>query len=473
MDEELTVFKNNVDKIMTNPRSGNYKAQIIDTMYKSISNIVEIDQVISEAKAITKDQINQIFEIKKYLDVELMRKYRDVYSLTTSITSTSTDLNRGCDLRELFFKREISEISEINDMLINDASKNNRISLLKLFAKISTLMDGDFTNHILTDIDDTIFAHPDNKYAAWFQNVFPIVKNMAGSDYSWKTKSPYPGIETFYEQFYKTISDDEKKYSTILSATPGILKGNKFDDPHLKPISNSKSKNDFAFIQGIDGLRNAASMVVPGITEGEIATAAQGMRGQDGNKNEIYKLFGKIKYIRAKQYKALFPEYNLLFIGDNGQGDEYAGEDMIKDDIVNFVFIHKIINEPNGVNVKKCKEMCSSPEEKCKIKCFSTYRELAKIFEDIGIFNSEDGKAVEKKAKEEVCTSIDHPNTSVYNKDACNDRWNVEFGGKKSKKSRKKSRKQTKKMRKNKRRNTKKKKNKVIFSKTLEYQNYI
>ena len=58
MDEELTVFKNNVDKNMTNPRSGNYKAQIIDTMYKSISNIVEIDQVISEAKAITKDQIN-------------------------------------------------------------------------------------------------------------------------------------------------------------------------------------------------------------------------------------------------------------------------------------------------------------------------------------------------------------------------------------------------------------------------------
>ena len=68
--------------------------------------------------------------------------------------------------------------------------------------------------HIMTDIDDTLYPNTEH-------NTY-----IAGSDNSWKQKTPYPGIRTFYINFYKKLPNNSQ-YTTILSATPGCLKNSK------------------------------------------------------------------------------------------------------------------------------------------------------------------------------------------------------------------------------------------------------
>jgi len=429
MNSVIEQFKQEIKTIMEkNPINPDFKELIIKTLYDSVKSIIDNADLKPEQKE------DLIFEIKKYLDVDLMRLYDWVYPTITStvLGISSTDKNRGCDLRELFFQREIYEKDlNIADMLIQDDSKQKRVELLTIFTQIAKKR----VTHILTDIDDTIFAHPDNKILASFSEIIPILKDIAGSDYSWIRKESYPGIKTFYEQFYSKITDENKRYSTILSATPGILKSSKFNDIHLNAISNLQDKNDFAFIQGIDGFRNAASLAISNIpnTNSNISTAASSIRSD--NKEGIYRLFGKIKYIRARQYNALFPEYDLIFIGDNGQGDEYAGEDMMQNKIVSNVFIHQIIDKEN--------QEISCRDAKCtRCTCFKTYTELSS---KLSIFDSSDVTKVAKNAKSEICESEKHHISGHYR---------CTTGGKRTGRSLKKSKK-TKKSRKNKRRKTK------------------
>tara|TARA_B100001287_G_scaffold253183_1_gene235689 strand:- start:31675 stop:32976 length:1302 start_codon:yes stop_codon:yes gene_type:complete len=429
---EVENFKNNINAIMnSNPINPEFKKLIIEELYKSVQTIINAD-LNDEQKE------DKIFEIKKFLDVDLMRLNEWVYPTITStaLGVSSSDKNRGCDLRELFFQREIyNKDLDITNMLIDDSVKEKREELLNIFTQIAKKR----VKHILTDIDDTIFAHPDNKGLYFLSGILPILKDIAGSDYSWIKKEPYPGIKTFYKQFYRKIADKNKRYSTILSATPGILKARKLNDIHLKPISYLQDKNDFAFIQGIDGFRNTASLAIPSIVDNDISKASKNIRSD--NKEGIYRLFGKIKYIRAKQYKALFPEYDLIFIGDNGQGDEYAGEDMIKNKIVSNVFIHQIIDKEN--------QEISCRDFKCRTcTCFKTYADLSQKLKDLNIFEESDVTEVTKNAKKEICESEKH--TSKHYQ--C-----TQMGGKRTRKSRKKKSQKTKKSRKNKRRKTKRK----------------
>jgi hypothetical protein len=436
MSSVIEEFKDEIKTIMEeNPINPDFKELIINTLYESVKSITDNDSLNSKQKE------DMIFEIKKYLDVDLMRLYDWVYPTITStvLGISSTDKNRGCDLRELFFQREIYDQNlEIADMLIDDDSKQKRLELLTIFTQRAKKR----VKHILTDIDDTIFAHPDNKILANFSGIVPILKDIAGSDYSWIRKESYPGIKTFYKQFYSKITDENKRYSTILSATPGILKAGKLNDIHLNAISNSQDKNDFAFIQGVDGFRNAASLAISNIpnTNSNISTAASSIRTD--NKEGIYRLFGKIKYIRARQYNALFPEYDLIFIGDNGQGDEYAGEDMMQNKIVSNVFIHQIINNED--------QEISCRDAKCKrCTCFKTYTDLSRELKNLNIFNQSDVTEVTRNAESEICHSDNHDISTHY-------KCPHPMGGKRIRKSRKKSKK-TKKSRKNKRRKTKRK----------------
>ncbi len=285
-----------------------------------------------------------VFELKKYLETRLTKDISCTY-----MPLTTTD-DYGCDLREIFYNRKGG--------LLED--KNIRNDLLNIFKEKKDTE----CFHILTDIDDTLFAHPGG---------------IAGNDYSWTKKQPYPGIKEFYAQFYNTIHDENKKYTTVLSATPGFAKTLKLDNEALKAIIGE----NYGFIQGEESKSKQASTI------GDLFSTRT-----DQNR---FTMYGDIKARRCKEYKSLFPEFKLIFIGDNGQGDLLAGQQMIDNDICKYVFIHNIMDKKGNF-----KESTIDSNYEKKIYLFKNYLELADIFKKLSIFDDANVAAIRKSITNDI-----------------------------------------------------------------------
>ena len=109
---------------------------------------------------------------------------------------------------------------------------------------------------------------------------------------------------------------------------------------------------------------------------------------------EVYKQFGDTKYQRYTEYKSIFPEYKFLFIGDNGQGDVIAGKQILETCPECKVFIHQVVE--NG-REHKVSEITMDG-----LYYFKNYHELAKIFQELGIFDEADVAAVAESAVSEI-----------------------------------------------------------------------
>jgi len=231
------------------------------------------------------------YELKVLMETQFMRDVKCDYMFFF------TPDNVGCDLRELIF---------------NIAKEEDKTSILQsLFKERKEKIP-----HILTDIDDTIYP-----------NVHGIIET-AGSDRSWDNKQPYPGLKKFYELFYKNLKQELARYTTILSGTPVFLKQNRLESTVIQNVLGP----NFGFIQGFDKKRTAFRALLKGMWE-----------------QPFYKMaistdsIASVKYEKYQQYKQLFPEYKLLFIGDNGQGDLQVGYKMINTDPSCQVFIHNLL----------------------------------------------------------------------------------------------------------------------------------
>jgi hypothetical protein len=282
-----------------------------------------------------------IFTLKKRMETEFSLDVNCKY------VYVATPKYYGCDLREILFDRDEQPIAGANE-------------LLELFANKWRETGNSQIDHILTDIDDTLYPHKK--------------LNIPGKDDSWVQKKPYPGIKEFYRQFYSKL-EEQYQYTTILSATPGFLKTSKLKDKHgeLSPILK-----DYGFLHGENKKKN--------YTE---------------NIRQLYQMFGNTKFERFKQYKRLFPEYRMIFIGDNGQGDLIAGEKMVEFDNQCLVYIHQIsedrmaykkVNVSNKLNV----------QQRERINFFNTYHELGILMKHENIFDRNDHKAITKAFQNEV-----------------------------------------------------------------------
>jgi len=276
------------------------------------------------------NQSKNVYLMKKKLETEFSLDVGCQYAYGI------TPQNYGCDFRELFFRRDGDVI---NDDGINALQK--REELLDLFQVKAYLPRGEKIPHILTDIDDTLYPNH--------------MGGIAGSDLSWIKKKHYPGIKRFYDLFYSTLPQGFR-YSTVLSATPGPMKTSKLEDHHdmIKPVLGST----FGFIQGPESKFELT---------GYIASQT------------LHKHFGKIKFERCIQYSRLFPEYQINFIGDNGQGDLIAGKKMVEVLPDAKVFIHKII-EKSGMK-ESIEE--SRGDFHGQLFFFKNYLELAHLFKNI------------------------------------------------------------------------------------------
>ena len=294
----------------------------------------------------------------KYADINDLKKMLDV-SFSKDVGCkymyfTSTPNSYGCDLRELIFNRDGTTTREGE-------------SLLATFQKIAAERPKMY--HVLTDIDDTLYANQLKK------------TYIAGSDASWLQHTAYPGVKELHRQLHSLHNSTH--YSTVISATPGAVKTKKLNSQELKDILGG---TDFSFIQGIEGkldiIRNSHSILWTALHRGNNPDGA------------FYRTLAETKYARFQQYARIFPERHYIWIGDNGQGDEVAGIRMLgQSDVTVTVCIH-IVRQPA--------EGSMDP----RIIYFNSYGELANKLFDKGILGPEQVASVIESAKAECASAI-------------------------------------------------------------------
>ena len=297
---------------------------------------------------------SDINALKKMLDVNFSKDVDCKYKYILASTPNSY----GCDLRELIFNRDGTTTHEGEALLVTFqeiASAYNAAEIPKLY-------------HVLTDIDDTLYANRGWKSC------------IAGSDMSWPQHIAYPGVTELHRQLH--LLRKSTHYSTVLSATPGVFKPKKLNSQELKDILGG---TDFSFIQGVEGkreiLRNTPSTLLTGIYRGDNPDGA------------FYRTIADTKYARFQQYARIFPERQYIWIGDNGQGDEVAGRRMLDQrDVMVTVCIHI---------VRPAEEGARDP----RIIYFNSYGELATKLFDVGLFGHGHVAAVIRSARAECMST--------------------------------------------------------------------
>jgi len=309
-------------------RSGN-KLHILQQITEAVRTIRNTD-----IKELQREVAHNVLRFKIRMESQFMR---DVHCTYRYLLATPKDY--GCDIRELIYNTK--EGTPLYP------------EILTAFAEAAAHIEPKII-HILTDIDDTLFPHP---------------QLFAGTDYSWISKKPYPGVIEFYKTFYDNIINKSQQYSTVLSATPAAMKGSRLEDPVLKEILGET----FGFLQGADSKHEALSSLTP---------TARNTSFVDRE------AFGALKFKRFIQYSSMFPEYKLLFIGDNGQGDVIAGKKMLEASADCMVFIHNLYNRTEFINTPaEIDEITKSYPG--RFFFFYNYLDLAHIFSKLGMFTSE------------------------------------------------------------------------------------
>jgi len=325
----------------------------VEEVYRNLVEKFKLTKNKSESISIMLEFCNRqdttnmdVYTLKKKMEIQFSIDVDCKYCYKVH----TTPVNYGCDLREIFFDREGKLIDNGQELL--DVFERKKI---------------DNVWHIMTDIDDTLY--PNTEHGTY----------IAGSDTSWYQKQPYPCIVKLYNLFYNKLPQ-VSCYSTVLSATPGCLKNSKIIK---KKQSISRVLGDFGFIQGEESKTKYASF-----TKGIISNFFSKQRSNFNSTSnlELYTYLGNMKFERFKQYLKLFPEYKILFIGDNGQGDVIAGKQMLQHSPNRCkVFIHQVCED--GQNFKVPSRQDNGIQG---LSFFKTYNDLGKIFQEIGIFNEND-----------------------------------------------------------------------------------
>ena len=150
---------------------------------------------------------------------------------------------------------------------------------------------------IISDVDDTLLCSggPSHSFG------------LAGIDTSYPAKQIYPGVIAFYRELDlgTTGADtwDESRVGNLvfLSARPHVYK-------------NTTESVTY------DKFRKLPLHTMPTLLAGELNTGAQFALGDNPEPLAV------TKFKNLQEYLALYPEYKVIFLGDNGQGDVRTAE---------------------------------------------------------------------------------------------------------------------------------------------------
>ena len=315
----------------------------------------------------------------------LKRKMMTEFAIGVNCSYKSNITNDyGCDLREILY-----------NMDAGTRDKTDR--LIQLFNRASNLSQKTKL-HILTDIDDTLY--PNIQHHTY----------LAGSDISWHQHTPFPGVISFYRALYRKRFSS--KYSTILSATPSILKSSKLENTTLQSILGPR----FGFLQGSDEklavLDSVGTHFFTGLTS-RLASIDQ-VSLEKPTIRRHFRNYGDKKYQRFLQMSRIFPEFTFIFIGDNGQGDLLAAIRMLASNINCIACIRMVCQD--GFEFKPLYPLPDVPGVDItplitrRLFGFRNYYELSIIFNQLNIFNQLDVDEI----KDNFDIAIEAPQNSEY-----------------------------------------------------------
>eukprot|EP00048_Salpingoeca_helianthica_P024607 m.33682 g.33682 ORF g.33682 m.33682 type:complete len:349 (+) comp9485_c0_seq1:96-1142(+) len=198
--------------------------------------------------------------------------------------------------------------------------------------------------HIFTDIDDTI------KAAGVRGSIF-----SSGADRRFHFDEIYPGVCSLFVLLARHSSDLSSCSTGLASLQPA-----RCDCPHYVTFLSARPRT-LPFLQ----LR-ATSPIIAALSRAAkalgFATCPWPMRW---NSAELH-VSGLYGFVRdwlsnewiahqkhtnmAEQYMRMETQQLRIFFGDDGQGDHVAGLRMLKDNLVDFVFIHNVIWDSDNVS---------------------------------------------------------------------------------------------------------------------------
>eukprot|EP00927_Polykrikos_kofoidii_P034431 TRINITY_DN29229_c0_g1_i1.p1 TRINITY_DN29229_c0_g1~~TRINITY_DN29229_c0_g1_i1.p1 ORF type:complete len:744 (+),score=75.47 TRINITY_DN29229_c0_g1_i1:36-2267(+) len=186
---------------------------------------------------------------------------------------------------------------------------------------------------VLSDIDDTFFSSGGK---------FP-----AGCDKRYPKHVIYPGLLSFLDVLdRKRIFDIESCNLVFLSARPHLYQGVSEDRTYksLRSVFKEKGRQQ-----------------VPTLLPGSLRSGLQAVAGFWCLRSRAWKPVGNLKYKTYLTFRALYPEYDFVFFGDNGQGDLWAGQKMMEcnhllaasEPRLLAVLIHRVIPDANALAMQR------------------------------------------------------------------------------------------------------------------------
>ena len=158
---------------------------------------------------------------------------------------------------------------------------------------------------VLSDVDDTLYCSG---------GMYP-----AGVDKRFSRKTVYPGVMAFYRELDLGTADGPEEWQddrvgnlVFLSARPHVYKD------MSEKINYAKFEKLRAV--GADGRKGLHTM--PSLLSGDLASGGSFLATND------FEPLAKKKFDNFRRFVSIYPEFQHVFVCDNGQGDVRAGEMM-------------------------------------------------------------------------------------------------------------------------------------------------
>eukprot|EP00927_Polykrikos_kofoidii_P034290 TRINITY_DN29112_c0_g1_i1.p1 TRINITY_DN29112_c0_g1~~TRINITY_DN29112_c0_g1_i1.p1 ORF type:complete len:768 (+),score=51.07 TRINITY_DN29112_c0_g1_i1:44-2305(+) len=222
-------------------------------------------------------------------------------------------------VRRIFLSSEGEELTALKNLvdgsntyqnlyylLYRDITKTSvRLSILAHFAtqarQARVEADQRLGIKVLSDIDDTFYASGGK---------FP-----AGCDKRYPKHVIYPGLLTFFDVLdKKRVFDSESCNLVFLSARPHLYKG----------LSEDRTYQSVKSVFRERGINKVPTLLPGNLIRGLRAVVSFGCL-----RSRAWKPVGHLKYDMYLNFRALYPEYDFIFCGDNGQGDLLAAQKMM------------------------------------------------------------------------------------------------------------------------------------------------
>ncbi|GMH86152.1 hypothetical protein TrST_g2027 [Triparma strigata] len=208
--------------------------------------------------------------------------------------------------------------------------------------KLRTERGSHYGIKVLSDVDDTLYSSGGK---------FP-----AGMDKEYPKHQLYPGCLDFFQALDKEGAEDESSCNLVfLSARPHAYK-------------DMAEEHSYRLFKKL--VREDKMHVVPTLLPGRLKQGIQAVVMYPFKKTLAWKAVGELKYITFEHYAKMYPEYNYVFCGDDGQGDLLAGE-LMKDgplkDRVMAVFIHRVAERGAALDLERLQHRSESVMGKTQI----------------------------------------------------------------------------------------------------------